>query len=345
MNSQTKEVSGSGQRIALMAVAGIGLGMLAKAVYKKLKRYELSGKVVLITGGSRGLGLEMARVLASKGARIAICARTEDQLKKAESELQVIGAQVLAIIVDLRDQNQAVEMIKTVESHFGGIDVVINNAGVMVVGPENVMEVSDYRQVMESNLWSALYTVKAVVPYFKMQGHGRIVNICSIGGKIAVPHMLPYSVSKFAMVGLSQGLSAELRKDNIHVTTVIPNLMRTGSPRNVSVKGDHEGEYAWFKIADSLPFVSQDSRQAAEQIIAALENGDRQLTLTWTAQLISAINGVTPGAITLLAEVANRFLPESDNKTTKKGFESESDATMGKIGALTDAAAENNNQF
>ena len=345
MENRNRVLSGLNTKVALVSVAGIGLGLLARAVYNRIHRYNLAGKVVLITGGSRGLGLEMARVVVSKGAKVAICARTEIQLKRAESELRATGAPVLAILADLRDPKQAKDVVSSVASHFGKIDVVINNAGTIELGPENVMEVSDYQKVMDSNLWSALHTIKAVLPYFLANGHGRIVNICSIGGKIAVPHMLPYSVSKFAMIGLSEGLCVELKKDNILVTTVIPNLMRTGSPRNVSVKGDHENEYAWFKIADSLPFLSQDSKQAADQIIEALQNGDRQVTLTWAARFISAVNGVMPGSITALSQVANRFLPESTNRQTKKGFEAESEATRGTAGAMTDAAAIYNNEL
>lgn len=345
MKKQPKHISVVSPKVAWMTVVGIAAGMLLKAAYNKIKRYELAGKVILITGGSRGLGLEMARVSASKGAKVVICARTELQLKRAETELQASGAKVLAVLTDLRDPDQASQLISTVQEHFGGIDVLINNAGVMEVGPENVMDISDYQNVMSSNLWSALHTIKAVIPYFRNTGQGRIVNICSIGGRIAVPHMLPYCVSKFALVGLSEGLTSELKKDNIRVTTVIPNLMRTGSPRNVSVKGDHSAEYAWFKIADSVPCLSQNSTQAAKQIITALENGERQVILTLTAKFVSVVNGVAPGVVTWIAGLANQFLPESSNTETKKGYESESATTSGGIAALTDTAAEHNNEL
>jgi short-subunit dehydrogenase len=345
MKNQQKTHFAINPGVILMSAAGVGLGMLARGIYNRLNRYDLAGKVILITGGSRGLGLEMARLVSSKGAKVAICARNEDQLAKAEAELQATGAEVLAIRADLRDPKQALELIADVESHFGKVDVLINNAGVMELGPENVMEVPDYKEVMDSNLWSALNTIKAVLPCFLAAGQGRIVNICSIGGKIAVPHMLPYSVSKFALVGLSEGLSAELRKNNIRVTTVIPNLMRTGSPRNVSIKGDHEKEYAWFKIADSLPFLSQNSRQAAEEIVEALQNGDRHLTLTWTAKLVTVLKGLMPETVIALSQVANGLLPKSDNRQTKKGFESESAVTKGKLASMTDEAARENNEL
>ncbi|NIJ54373.1 SDR family NAD(P)-dependent oxidoreductase [Dyadobacter arcticus] len=337
--------SGVSSRGVWMAAAGIGLAALAKIVYTKMTRYDFRDKVVLITGGSRGLGLEMARVLATKGSKIAICARTENQLEKAEFDPELEGAEILAIRADLTNASEANKVVQEVISHFGRLDVLINNAGIMVVGPENVMEIEDYQHVMDANLWSALYTMKAAIPHFLIQGEGRIANICSIGGKIAVPHMLPYSVSKFAMVGLSEGMGAELKKDNIQVTTVIPNLMRTGSPRNVSVKGNHESEYEWFKLADSLPFLAQDSKTAAKEIIEAIEDGENEVVLTATGKIVTALKGIMPGSVTTLTQFADRFFPRSNNKELKKGSESETEATTGLVGSVTDRAAAANNEL
>ncbi|TLV03330.1 SDR family NAD(P)-dependent oxidoreductase [Dyadobacter luticola] len=330
---------------ALMTAAGIGLIALARAVYVRINRFELRDKVVLITGGSRGLGLELARVLAAKGAKIAICARNENQLEKAEYDEELEKAGIFAIRADLTNELEARKVVDEVINHFGRIDLLINNAGTMIVGPENLMEIDDYQQVMDANLWSALYMMKAALPHFRAQGEGHIANICSIGGKIAVPHMLPYSVSKFAMVGLSEGMGVELKKDNIHVTTVIPNLMRTGSPMNVTVKGKHESEYEWFKLADSLPFLSQDAKVAAKEIVTAIENGENEIVLTATGKVVTALKGIMPGSITTLTQFADRFFPRSENKLAKKGYESESDATHGLVGSITDAAAARNNEY
>jgi NAD(P)-dependent dehydrogenase (short-subunit alcohol dehydrogenase family) len=328
-----------------VALGGIGLMAISKAIYARLTELDFKDKVVLITGGSRGLGLEMARILATKGAKLAICARTEEQLEAAVAEIRTMGANIIAIRADLTDPEQATNLIARVVAHYGRLDILINNAGVMLVAPENSLDISDYRKVMDSNLWSALYTMKAAIPQFRFQGEGRIANICSIGGKIAVPHMLPYSVSKFAMTGLSEGMAAELKKDNIHVTTVIPHLMRTGSPRNVSVKGDHQGEYTWFKTAGSLPLLSQDSRKAAEQIVAAIGSGVSELVLTPIGRAITALQGIAPEAITAGARLANHFLPQSLNSEVRKGYESESSSSEGFLTATTDEQAGKNNEL
>ncbi|QRR00315.1 SDR family NAD(P)-dependent oxidoreductase [Dyadobacter sandarakinus] len=345
MSTQGNNLIQNHGRTLLATLAAAGVVALARTIYQKMTRVEWEGKTVLITGGSRGLGLELARVLGDQGARIAICARSGDQLQRAEAELQGRNVPVLAISADITNPGDAKKVVETVIAHFGGLDLLINNAGTMLLGPENTMELSDYQRVMDANLWSALHCIQAVLPHFRAQGGGRIANICSIGGKIAVPHMLPYSVSKFAMVGLSEGLAAELKKDHIHVTTVIPNLMRTGSPRNVSVKGDHEGEYAWFKFSDSLPLLSQNAAKAAAEIVEGISNGENEVVLTLTARAAIALNGIAPGSLTTLTQLANRFLPKSDNRSQQSGAESESHATDGPIAALTDEAARRNNEL
>ena len=328
------------KKTALFAALGVGLFALAKTIYNEITKYELRGKVVLITGGSRGLGLAMARIFADKGAKIVICSRHDDQLENAEMELLAKGAEVLAIQADVSNQGEVSRLVQKAINRFGQLDVLINNAGIMMVGAEDVMEVEEYKKVMDINLWSVLYTIKAAIPQFMEQGEGRIVNICSIGGKIAVPHMLPYSVSKFAMVGLSEGLGAELKKDNIHVTTVIPNLMRTGSPRNVLVKGDHEAEYEWFKLADSLPILSQDADSAAKSIIEALENGTNEVILTQTGKVVVALQGLMPGGMNSIMQLVNRFLPKSGNdQEVKKGWESETKLTKSWLASATNEAA------
>src|SRR5205085_5737710 len=139
------------------------------------------------------------------------------------------------------------------------------NAGIIGVGPIQTMTLADFEEAMKINFWSAVYTIEAVLRDMIRRGSGRIVNITSIGGKISVPHLLPYCASKFALVGLSEGLHAELTQQGIVVTTVCPGMMRTGSPRNAEFKGRHRAEYAWFSIGGSLPLISIDSHVAAKR--------------------------------------------------------------------------------
>jgi len=333
----------------VLAVAAAGLGALlaVRAVVRRWREYDLKDKTVLITGGSRGLGLVLAREFAREGARIAICARDTEELERARRDLKQRGAQVLAVPCDVTDRAQVFELAQSVREHFGGIDVLVNNAGVIQVGPFEVMTLEDYEEAMRVHFWGPLYTMLAVLPEMQKRRAGRIVNISSIGGKISVPHLVPYSASKFALVGLSEGLRAELQKDGVLVTTVCPGLMRTGSPRNAIFKGQHRAEYAWFSISDSLPVTSMNAERAANQIIDACKRGDAEVVLTIQAQLAVKFHGLFPGLTADMLGIVNRLLPGPGGigRRRAKGKDSESAVAPSLLTALSEAAARHNNEI
>jgi short-subunit dehydrogenase len=175
---------------------------------------------------------------------------------------------------------------------------------------------------------------------------GRIVNIASIGGRISVPHLLPYSASKFALVGLSEGLRAELVREGIYVTTVIPGLMRTGSPENATFKGKHRKEYTWFSISDSLPLISVDVTEAANTIVAAVERGDAEVTISAPAVLGSLAHGVLPSAVVEALGIVARFLPRNGGIGTgkRRGAESHSAVAPSFLTAATQHRAATQNE-
>src|SRR3954471_5085592 len=232
--------------------AGVGAAVAATALLRK-EDDSLRGQVVLITGGSRGLGLSLAREFASRGCRIAICARDPEALANARRDLQDRGAEVLTLECDVADRQAVEAMIARVLSHYGGIDVLVNNAGEIQVGPVDAMTIGDFERAMNVMFWGTVYPTMALVPHLKQRRAGRIVNITSIGGKVAVPHLLPYTCAKFAAVGFSEGLRAELTGKGVKVTTIVPGLMRTGSHVNALFKGQHEREFEWFRLGASLP--------------------------------------------------------------------------------------------
>jgi NAD(P)-dependent dehydrogenase (short-subunit alcohol dehydrogenase family) len=246
--------------VGLITTTGAAAALVALRTALR-KNYSFRDKSVVITGGSRGLGLEMARLFAQEGAKVTLIARTKETLEKAQVELEKTGASVLAIRCDIRDRGHVEAAIADVVRHFGSVDVLVNNAGIIQVGPYDRMQLDDYEDAMATHAWGPLYMTKAVLPQMRRQGSGRIVNISSIGGKVAVPHLLPYTMSKFALTGLSQGLTAELAQDAILVTTVCPGLMRTGSHINASFKGRNRSEYAWFSISGALPLLSIDAKR------------------------------------------------------------------------------------
>jgi NAD(P)-dependent dehydrogenase (short-subunit alcohol dehydrogenase family) len=339
-------MDGREKQALVLAAAGAGALAVARALYRRSKEYDLKGKAVLITGGSRGLGLVLAREFADEGARVAICARDAQELERARRDLESRGAEVFACPCDVTDRAQVAESVEVVTRRFGRIDVLVNNAGVIQVGPLEVMTLEDFEQAMAIHFWGPLYTTLAVLPQMRARRDGRIVNVSSIGGKIAVPHLVPYSASKFALAGLSDGLRAELAKDNIAVTTVIPGLMRTGSPRNATFKGKHRDEYAWFSISDALPVTSIQAERAARQIVAACRRGQAELIITAQAVLAVKFRALFPEATADMLALANRLLPGPGGigKRRAKGKESESALAPSILTTLSDRAALRNNE-
>ncbi|MDQ3258871.1 MAG: SDR family NAD(P)-dependent oxidoreductase [Acidobacteriota bacterium] len=341
MNERTKES-------LLMVAGGIGAALALREVVKRIREYDFRGRTVLITGGSRGLGLVLARELAHVGAKLAICARDSHELERARQELESNGACVSAVPCDVTDRAQVNEMVDTVRGRFGKIDVLINNAGTIHVGPMEEMTLEDYDDAMKTHFWGPLYTTLAVLPEMRAQRAGRIVNISSIGGKIGIPHLAPYSASKHALVGLSSALRAEMAKDGIVVTTVCPGLVRTGSPRNAIFKGRHRAEYAWFSISDGSPGISMSAERAARQIIAACRRGDAEVILTAQAQVAAKLNALFPELASDVLGLVNRLLlpaPGGIGKRRAKGKDSESSLTPSLLTMLGDKAAARNNEM
>jgi short-subunit dehydrogenase len=335
-------VSGAGVGIGAGAVAGLGLAYYG---FRQARRYKISGRVVVITGGSRGLGLAMARSFLRRGAKVALLARDPEPLERARQLLAGLGT-VFVRPCDVRNQTQVNEAIRDVRHELGEIDVLVNNAGTITVGPMDTMTAEEYRESLDVFFWGPLHTTLAVLPEMRKRHSGRIVNISSIGGKISVPHLLPYSVGKFALAGFSEGLRAELLKDDIYVTTIYPGLMRTGSPRNADFKGKHRAEYTWFLLSDSTPGFSVNADRAARQIVKACEYGKTELILTVPAKLAIKAHALFPSISSAVLSGVNRALPDPGDigQGKAKGAASTTRITESWLSALDERAAKRNNQ-
>jgi short-subunit dehydrogenase len=335
----------TGKDIVKITALATGAFVL-KSTLSRYFEYDLRNKTVLITGGSRGLGLVMAREFAREGSRLVLCARDEQELQEARADVQEFGAEVMTVPCDITDRQAVNEMIGTVNDQFGAIDVLVNNAGIIQVGPLEVMTMEDFERAMQSHFWGPLNTILAVLPSMRQQKSGRIVNISSIGGKVSVPHLIPYSASKFALVGLSKGLRAELLKDGISVTTVCPGLMRTGSPRNADFKGQHRYEYAWFSISDSLPLLTVAAENAARQVVRACKRGQAELVISVPAKIAVLFEALFPEMMSQMLGLANQLLPAAGGVGTEsmKGRESTSAWSPSWLTTLTEDAALRNNE-
>jgi short-subunit dehydrogenase len=307
------KVAVGGTLLASTGVACAGALVIAALEIRKRRSGTLDGKVVLITGASRGLGLALAEEFGRRGARLALTARDAYELDRAQSQLlrkNLVAPENLFVFpADLVKQEDAKQLIERTTAHFGRIDILVNNAGVIAVGPVENQTVENFREVMNSNFFSGLHCTLSLLPQMLARREGSIVNIASIGGKIPVPHLLPYTASKFAMVGFSEGLNAELRSKGIRVTTVCPGLMRTGSHLNAVFTGDAEREYRWFSLAASLPLISTSARSAARKIVSAVAAGRSEVTVTPQAMVAARLGNLSPEAVSLAMHLMNLALP------------------------------------
>ena len=272
-------------------------------------RYPLRGKVVFITGGSRGLGLVLARHICSRGGNVVLIARDAEELARAKSDLARRHSTVMTIPCDLLDTEQIQAAVRQAIDRFGKIDILINNAGTIEVGPLEHLMPEDFERAMRLHFWAPFDLISQIVPEMRIWGGGRIVNISSIVGKVAVPHMASYSASKFALTGFSDAIRAELARDNIHVTTVAPGLMRTGSHVKAKFKGRHDDEFAWFAASAGAPLISMNADRAARKILAACRRGQPSLTLTFTARTTILGNALFPNLTGYTMKFVNRLLP------------------------------------
>ncbi len=301
---------------------GLALGAAALQFWPTLG-YTFRNRSVVITGSSRGLGLALAEQFLREGARVALIARDSDELDRAQALLQQrVSGQVFTISCDMTQPAEVKRTFELIEGVFGRIDILVNNAGAIVIGPIESMERADFESLLDLQVHAIVHATQTVLPIFREYGGGRVVNICSIGGKVAVPHMSAYCAAKFALAGLSAVMAAELAADNVTVTTVFPGMMRVGSPIKAVIKGDHEKEFAWFAMGDVLPGFSVSARNAARTILSAVRAGDAQVIFPSTAKLAVMAQSNFPEISAFVMRTAARFFPKGQSFERKTGAES-----------------------
>jgi NAD(P)-dependent dehydrogenase (short-subunit alcohol dehydrogenase family) len=286
--------------------------LIAWRLVGRLREIDLTDRVVLVTGGTRGLGLALARAFAAEGARIVVCSRDRRHVEAAVADLDARGAEGLGLRCDVSDRREVERMVRRVTGRYGRIDVLVNNAGVVQVGPVSAMELRDFEEAMAVNFWGTAHATLAVIPQMRERGSGRIVNITSIGAAVSMPHLLPYSTAKFAALGFSEGLRAELAREGIRVTTVVPGLMRTGGPANASFKGAPDREFTWFSIGDATSLTATSATRAARRIVRATRRGEAYVVLTWQARALRLLHDLFPAGTANLLAMVNRLLPRDE---------------------------------
>lgn len=302
-----------------LAVAALGARLLPSP------RRSFRHASVIITGGSRGLGYALAEKWIAEGAWVTLVARDARELAHAARALEKRGSgEVFTVVADVTDSEALSRAFDEVIDQFGRIDVVVNNAGAIPVGPVETMDAEDFEAQLRLHLDASVNGTQMILPYFRRVGAGAIVNISSIGGKVPLPHLSPYCASKFALAGFSETLSAEVQRDGVRVTTVYPGLMRTGSSIQAVFKGDTQREYAWFAVASSTPGLSIAAEAAAGKILDAVRHGDSQLIITLPAKAAVLFHTLFPELFgTLIAATAD-LLPRGRARERRTGAASQS---------------------
>jgi short-subunit dehydrogenase len=309
-------LSAAGRSAVKLAMAGAAV----TALMVRRGRDDISGEVAIITGASRGLGLLLSRELARHSCPLVICARDAGELEQAAAELRSRGAEVTTVVCDLADEAAPRHLVDTAVQRYGRLDIVVNNAGIIQVGPVEAAEAAHYEAALHTMALAPARLTLAALPVMRAQSHGRIVTITSLGGKIAVPHLLPYSMAKFAAVGFSEGLRAELGRAPVTVTTAVPGLMRTGSHVRALFTGHAEKEFTWFSLGASLPLLSMDAERAAHQIIEAVRARRAEIILTPAGQVVSRVAGIAPELTTRVLHLVQQLvLPPAGGHSEARG--------------------------
>ena len=305
--------------------------------------------VALVVGGSRGLGLLIARELLQRGRRVVIAARDADELNRAV-ELLGGSTQAESRVCDVRDREAVHRLVEDVEANVGPIETAMTVAGIIQAGPAEAMTYEHFEDAINTMTWGPIHVAMAVLPHLRERRSGHIGTVTSIGGMVSPPHLLPYATAKFGAVGFSDGLAAELQGTGVTATTIVPGLMRTGSHERAYFTGNPPHEYAWFAPAASLPGISMDADRAARRIVDAVRAGKPMVMLTPLTWVGARVRGLLPGTTTRVMGLANRVLPsvpESGPEGTVEGRQADRMLDSRVVRFLTKLgrkAAERNNE-
>ncbi|WP_405590417.1 SDR family NAD(P)-dependent oxidoreductase [Streptomyces sp. NBC_01190] len=275
---------------------------------------SLAGLTAVVTGGSRGLGLLIGGELAARGCAVTIAARDADELSRAADLLEERGqGSVRTAVCDVRERDEVEALFTSTAQACGGVDIVVANAGVIEVAPVDAIGADEFDEAMGTMFGGALHTSLAALPHLRRSpAGGRLALIGSIGGLLAVPHLLPYSCAKYAVAALAEGLHTEEAQRGVSVTAVHPGLMRTGSHGQAEFGGDARREFAWFSALAGTPLVSMDAERAASRIVAAVARRRPRIVLTPAGKAADLLHGIAPVTVTRLSGIAARALPDAD---------------------------------
>ena len=232
---------------------------------------NIKNKVVIVTGASKGIGLAIAKLLADRGAQVVLVARSKNFLTKISKGL--LGSYV--VVADMSDPKSVKKMIKLVLKKFGKVDVLINNAGQGIYGAVENTDIKNYKKVIDLNVIGPIVAMQEVIPIMKKQGGGTIVNISSMVSKAYYPYLGAYASTKYALNALSLTARAELQKDNIIVSIMLPGMTATDFGMN-AIKSDAVAQNMQSRHREGMP--EPDSAEyVAERVLHTIESGKAEV--------------------------------------------------------------------
>lgn len=248
-------------------------------------RRDIAGARILITGASQGIGKALAELAAQRGAKVLAAARNLELLTELQQQVKAAGKTLEIVAADVTSAADREKMVAAAQQHFGGLDVLVNNAGIGATGHFCDFEPDRMRKIFEVNFFGLTETTRVFLPMLKAGTKPAIVNISSIAGRRGIPARSDYSASKFAVEGFSEALRPELAKDGIDVIVVCPGLTQTNFSKNMleqkaQVKFDH--------------LRGMTSEEVAAATLTAIERGSRQVTLTLQGKLLVLVSRFLP---------------------------------------------------
>lgn len=286
------------QSIVTFALAGYGTYKLLKTISRPSKKEKLKGSSVIITGASAGIGKAYAFAFAEQGCDLILAARSKEKIDSLAEEIrQKYNVKVLSVPTDVSDEEQAKNLINIALEQFDHIDILINNAGIGSYGYIHETSISDMKKIMDVNFWGMVHCTHSILPSMIRRRKGRIVNVSSVVGKIALPTMGAYSATKFAMKGFSDSLRVEMKKYGIGVTVICPTSTKTDFVGNA---------FDGNKLKDDI-FGMSSERVAKETINAILDN-KREHILGIGENIGVTINSNFPNLIDNVLTLAPKFI-------------------------------------
>jgi short-subunit dehydrogenase len=272
-------------------------------------RRKLNGLRVLVTGASQGIGRALVVEAAKRGCKVLAAARSQPLLDELAAEVRATGGTVETVVADVTKPEDRAAMVEAATRHFGGMDVLVNNAGIGATGHFMDSESEVLRQIFETNFFGLTETTRAFLPLLKQGVTPAIVNISSVVGKRALPARSLYSASKFAVMGFSEAIRAELAKDGIDVLVVSPGLTQTNFSKNMLEQ----------KAKMQLDHMrGMTSEEVASATLRAIERGSLDTTLTFKGKLLVLVNRFAPWLVDFFARKKVRELFADEIAERKK---------------------------